>query len=402
MDLEFPEIIDFADQVVDAAPAAIDPPAATTLAVFRSTALAELTAVDKGIAALRNEHGSTAYDITTPHGYKLATARRHAVRLVRYRVPKVVKDRKAELKDIVSALDTEAERITEALLAIENPHDEAIKAEDARREAIAAEKKRLNDERVSKHQAGIERIRGYLTACQAPGMTAERIGKGIAKLEPVEFPSSEWEEFAVQAANTQCEVLEAMRTLQRQAQSREDEAERQEAIRAENERVAAELSAERARIAAEAEAVRKASAELAAAQAAQAKVTADKLAEEERAADAKEAERQADEIARLEPIEKVDPDLELGADPVSVMPAAPSVSAEEKTAVLTYLQTESNRDMHSLGSLNDEIGIVMNEYFITNVLDFSPAARRGRSVLYTPMQRTNIIRALIRRLEGLL
>ena len=59
--------------------------------------MAELTAFERGMVKLHAEHGSTDYDITTPFGMKLATTRRHAIRLVRYAVPKAVKAKREAL-----------------------------------------------------------------------------------------------------------------------------------------------------------------------------------------------------------------------------------------------------------------------------------------------------------------
>jgi hypothetical protein len=141
-----------ADDVVDAEPAPAQLPALQTL---REHSLAELSAVERGLAKLRLEHGSTDYDITTPHGYRLATTRRHAIRLVRYQVPKVVKAKRAELNEIRDALASEGERIVAALQAIEEPHHALIEAEDARRAAERAERERKDVERRARHEANL-------------------------------------------------------------------------------------------------------------------------------------------------------------------------------------------------------------------------------------------------------
>ncbi len=229
-----------------------------TIDTLRTTALAPLSAVEQGIAKLKAEHGSTDYDITTPHGYRLATTRRHAVRLVRYEVPKVVKAKRAELKDISEAVQTEGDRIIAALRAIEDPHDALITAEDerkaaekkAREEAEAAakaERDRIEAERVAKHRANIDVIRSYLTRAQ--GLPAERIESGIKMLSTV--PVDGFEEFADEARAAHLETLTAMTALHRATLAREQEAARLEAQRIENERIAAEQKAEADRLAAE-------------------------------------------------------------------------------------------------------------------------------------------------------
>ena len=57
-------------EVLDATPA--QAPAETAIALMRRTTLAELSAVERGIAKLKADHGATDYDITTPKGLQLA------------------------------------------------------------------------------------------------------------------------------------------------------------------------------------------------------------------------------------------------------------------------------------------------------------------------------------------
>ncbi len=222
-DLEFPEV---ADEVVDAAPPSASAPAApvmskeVALATIKTTALAELTAVGKGIAELRTTHGSTDYDITTPKGMALATARRLAVRTVRYKVPHVVKARKAELKDISDALVAEGDRITAELKAIEDTHDALITAEETRRANEKAERERLAAERKAGFDARIAGIRACVAKCQ--GITSARIADGIAKVESIPVDASGWEEFATEAALAKTETLDAMRSLYTSTKAAED------------------------------------------------------------------------------------------------------------------------------------------------------------------------------------
>ena len=232
-------------EVLDAAPAAKHE---TAIALVRRTTLAELTAVERGIAKLKADHGATDYDITTPKGLQLAKDRRLAVREVRYQIPHAVKARKAELKEVSEALESEAERITAELLKIETPHDEKIKAREKQLADEKAERERIEDERLKKHSQELAVIRSFLGHCQQPGMTAARIQSGIDTLAVQTYTTEHWQEFAVQAANAQCETLEAMRVLHAQATEREAEAARLEAQRVENERVAREQAEQRAEL----------------------------------------------------------------------------------------------------------------------------------------------------------
>ncbi len=155
-------------------------------------------------------------------------------------------------------------------------------------------------------------------------MTSERIAAGIAQLEAATF-GPEWEEFAVPAANEQCQTLEAMRTLHAQALGREQEAARQELIRLENERVAKELAAERARIAEESAAIRRQHD----AQQAELKRQADELAAQRAEADhlqrVAEAQRQAIQEAAERASNQRERDAYIAANPPA--PLYPTAAA---------------------------------------------------------------------------
>lgn len=315
-DLSFPEIL-------DAAPAAVP-------ATLQSHVLAPLTAVERGIAALRAEHGSLNYDVATAHGYKLATARRYAIRLVRYEVPKIIKAKRAELKEIGEALTAEGDRIIGLLFEIEDRHHELIEAEDARRAAAKAEREaqeaavqaeaaRVEAQRVDGHRAAIATIRSYLD--HSRGLPSARIQAGIDALDAV--PVDGMDEFCDEAERAKIDTLRAMRDAHIAALADEAEAARIEALRIEQARIAAEQAErqraldeqaaeiahqqavllqaqeaddERRRIAAEIEAATRRASEQAATAAAQAA----KAADDEALAAALRAAVVADELARAQ------------------------------------------------------------------------------------------------------
>lgn len=137
-----------------------------------------------------------------------------------------------------------------------------IVAREQELEAERQEKARIEADRVAKHRERIANVHLYLTACNRPGMTSERIALGIKQLSEHSFDKALCEEFDVETANAQCETLEAMRQLHAQVLGREQEAARQEAIRLENERQAEANRLERKRIDDEAAEIRRQSAEL--------------------------------------------------------------------------------------------------------------------------------------------
>lgn len=265
MSTPFPDIHDIASEVVDAAPTGADP--------MRTYALAELSATELGLEKLRAEFGSIDYDPSTPFGYKLATTRRHAVRLVRFQVPKAVQAAKARLKALGGDVEAEGDRIIALLREIEDPHHELIEAENARRaeakrikdeaEAAAeAEAARVEAQRIEMRKAAIGMIRSYLDHCR--GLPSDRIQAGIDQLDGVPVDDA-FEEFAEEALRAKADTLEAMRQLHTQAVAAEAEAARMAALRVEQARIAVEqaesqrvIAAKEAEIAAQYAALRRA------------------------------------------------------------------------------------------------------------------------------------------------
>ena len=394
--LEFPPIhaAEVATEVFDAAPAA--------LVTLRQHTMQPLSAVERGIAELRAEHGSTAYDIQTPAGYRLATLRRAAVRAVRYQVPKIVKAKKAELAERREQVDTEGDRIVGLLRQIEDPHDALIGAEDARKEAVRAEAARLDAERRTRHSESIDLIRYYLMRAGQPDMTAERLAVGIAVLEEQTYPAEQWEEFHAQAEAAHAETLDGMRRIHAQIVARDAEAARQEAIRLENQRVAAELATERQRIAEETAALRLQQE----AQAADLKRQADELAAQRAASERleilAEARRQAavDEYEpkeRLQALQEETPQADAGvAALLAVMPqqaqAADAAPATVKESLLVDLADEPAT--LSLSALCRRLQFAVTGDFLRDVLQIPPAKTDKRAMLYTERQFGLICRQL--------
>lgn len=126
-------------------------------ATIRSTALTTLTAVEQGIAALVDAYGGKTFEVKTTKGLEAAKAARMAIREPRYNIPHLIKAKKAELKEAGAALEAEGERITNLLLAIEQPIDDQITAEELR-------KKKERDAKAAAKQALIDSAREVIDA----------------------------------------------------------------------------------------------------------------------------------------------------------------------------------------------------------------------------------------------
>jgi len=332
------------------------PSAIATNIVTVQGEVAKFDKIAAGLAAIEAAHPKNVIvdAINTPAGMRSAEAAWRAWRGPRLEVEKARKAAKAPVLALGKAIDSFAAELETKLLAGEDHYKAQITAEEERRAAVKAEEERKERERIGMHQAGIATIRAYLEHCRQPGMTAARVANGIASLAALTFPPEKWQEYAVPAANAQCETLEAMRKLQAELQAREDEAARLEAQRIEQARVQAELDAQRAELARQA-------AELAAQRAESERL--ERLADENRkrlAADAHRAAVRDDllkvallpnpahawadadpDAATSQPTqaapETVDPDLVLAA--ADETPAAPvtGISASEPTLTVTQI-----------------------------------------------------------------
>lgn len=244
---------------------------------------------------------------------------------------KTSKELKSKLAQVSKAIGAREDEIVKAWDEAETLITPQIESRQTALDAEKAERQRIEREAAEAHAARLAAIATFAERSREPGMTAERIGKGMLILTETDV-ADEDKTRAVELADAQCRALEVMRTLHAQAVSREAEAARQEAQRLENERVAAELAAERARIAEEAAEIRRQAAALEAARAAEIVRENQRRAAEEAAARAESERlealavanrehlaREAEELARAratvtwggpEPIAPDDPDAE--------------------------------------------------------------------------------------------
>lgn len=258
--------------------------------------LAEFSRVEAGLAELREKHGNVVYEVTTTAGLEAAKAARAEIRAPRYAVEQVRKAAKAPLLALGKRIDAEAVRITEAILEVERPVDEQIKAEEARRLAEkearrAAEVERLRQEAAEKLRAEQQQLaaeRAAIAAEQARVAEERRVAEAAA--------AAEREKLAAERAAIEAAAAEQRRKAEAEALAARQKAE-------------AEAAALRKRAADEAAAAkREADLELAAQRKAiaDAKAKADQEAAVERAklkADREAAEAEAKRIEAAQIVE---------------------------------------------------------------------------------------------------
>lgn len=182
-----------------------------------------------------------SYDVSTTAGMAEAKEARATVRGYRVALEKTRVEIKAPALERTRLIDAEAKRITAALLAIEEPIDAAIKAEEQRKTEEKAAKERAEAARIETIKSRISYFAERVIA--ASNRDSKAIAAILKDLEATKLDEADYQEMlpdAISAKITAIEKLEALR----------DE---RIAYEAEQARIKAEQEAETARIKAERE-----------------------------------------------------------------------------------------------------------------------------------------------------
>lgn len=240
-----------------------------------STGISEYNPIEAGLQELRRKYANVAVDVATPKALEEAKRVRAEIREPRYECEKVRKALKAPALAHAKLIDTEAARITAELLAIETPWDDAIKAEEQRKELEKEAKAAAERARVMAINEKIAHLRGF-TSLALECRTSERVAVLIAKLKAIEPTEADYAEFLPEALTVRDAALTRMGEIHdsrladevERARVKAEQDAAAEALRLEREafaksqaeakRVADELAAQRAAFAAEQEAARQA------------------------------------------------------------------------------------------------------------------------------------------------
>lgn len=384
--LDLPPIVMPAEPKTDLAPLdlkAID---------LTDVALAQYGDWRKEVAATKANLSTLVLDLTTPTKIKEARALRQ--RLIGdplATVRKVSAGIKSKMAQASKAVGAELERIEAAYTEADALILPQIEKREAELEAERAEKARLEAERVAKLQAGIATIRGYVQ--RAAGLPSERIAKGIAGLAAMTFPVEEWAEFAVPAANAQCETLEALRRMHVAAVQAEADKAARERLEAEAaERAATEAAAMAARIVGHTTVTTPSG------------IVADAHTGEvlhkpepalyrplQDAPVAVQACRQEDRAMLA---------TQAGAELVQA--AATALAAEPADPPASVHVDTSEQPTVKLGDLNARLGFTMTEAFVRDVLKVKPAESKGRAVLIPEAALPDLADELVARIREVL
>lgn len=213
-----------------------------------TTAISEYQPVEAGLAELRRKYANVAIDVSTPKALAEAARVRAEIREPRYETEKIRKLIKAPALAFAKLIDTEAARITHELLAIETPWDDAIKAEELRKEQEKADAERKERARVDAIVARIDTIKGFV-GLALECRTAAMVATLIEKLNDGAHCTPSFEEFEEEALRVMQASMDRLNQIHAAKLAEEAERERIRAEQeAENERLAkarAELDQQR-------------------------------------------------------------------------------------------------------------------------------------------------------------
>ncbi len=186
------------------------PPAEPTAIQNVTTAVAKFDRVAAGLADLKAKYNGVLFDVSTNKGMKDAAAARAAIRGPRVEVEKVRKEVKAPLLALGKEIDARAASITTELLAIEEPIDKQIKAEEERREQEKQRKIAAEIARTSELHRRMQCMRDLVPACV--GLSAAAITEQIRQLVASPIDAS-FQEFEEQADQVKVQVLAKLRDM---------------------------------------------------------------------------------------------------------------------------------------------------------------------------------------------
>jgi len=202
-----------------------------------TTAIAEYNATEAALADLRQRYKDVVFDVSTTKG--METARKSRAELVKLRTSLEAKRKqvKEDVLDRGRLIDAEAKRINTEIVALEQPIDALIKAEEQRKAAEKAEKERIERERIE----GIHARIAYLgsSAVALVGKPLADIESAIKATEETAIDDS-FAEFAEQAKAVKDAALTAMGEMRAAAIADEQEKARLQAEREELARLRAE------------------------------------------------------------------------------------------------------------------------------------------------------------------
>ena len=204
------------------------------------TEIAEYRPIAAALHDLYTRHAGVLHDCTTTQGMQACREARAEIRTCRTSLEAKRREIKAPALERCRLIDADAKRITEALLAIEDPLDAQVKAEERAAEARREAKRKADMERVARLRRIVEGIRAWpLDAVEANAQELRDLIDGRYAMVFLDLP----EEIRQEATEAKDEALRKLGEMLAARVARE----------AEDARLAAERRAELERQAAERE-----------------------------------------------------------------------------------------------------------------------------------------------------
>jgi len=257
-----------------------------------NTQIAEYSATAAALADLTDIYKGVVYDVATTKGMAEAKEGRKELRTLRVDLEKMRVSIKAPALERCRLIDAEAKEITAQLVALEDPIDAQIKAEENREKEAAMAKAVAERQAIEAAEAAAKALRDEeerkIREAEQAKIAAER-----AEIARIQAEQAEQQRKLDEQAKAACEAIEAAERASRLKIEEEQRAARQaqEAIEAEARKAReveeAKLKAERDRLEQE-----RMAAELAARKLREEQEAAERAERERLAAIAREAQRQ--------------------------------------------------------------------------------------------------------------
>lgn len=189
-------------------------------------AIVRFSRTEAALADLRGRFERVQFDLTTTAGDTAARQARRELVSLRTGLDKRRKELKLPAVEFGRKIDSEASRLTAEIVALEEPIDLQIKADEQRRAEEREARIRAEEERQATLRQRITDISNV--AVRAAGMSSGEIAEKIALVSRIAL-GDDFEEFVAAAINTKAETLVKLQELHEAALKAEEQA-------AENER----------------------------------------------------------------------------------------------------------------------------------------------------------------------
>lgn len=194
-----------------------------------TTEIQEYSRTEAALADLAQKYKGVVFEVSTPAGMKSAKEARADIRTYRTSLEKMRVQIKEPALRRCQLIDSEAKRITAALVALEEPIDQVIKQEEERKEnirlAAEIEAKRKEEEKLAAERAEIARRQAELDRAEREREEAGRQAR--LKIEAEERAARERIEAAERQARLAREEEDRKVRAARQAQEDQLRAERE-------------------------------------------------------------------------------------------------------------------------------------------------------------------------------